>query len=71
MELLNVIKLKLQETYRCNWKKSYRRTSNEYFDEPQRKGDSTVTLTHSRTKDLAEFTKNADIIITALGVPEF
>lgn len=34
-------------------------------------GDSTVTLTHSRTKDLAEFTKNADIIITALGVPEF
>jgi len=34
-------------------------------------GDSTVTLTHSRTKDLAEFTKKADIIITALGVPEF
>ncbi|MES2240094.1 MAG: tetrahydrofolate dehydrogenase/cyclohydrolase catalytic domain-containing protein [Bacteroidota bacterium] len=34
-------------------------------------GDSTVTLTHSRTKDLEEFTKNADIIITALGVPEF
>jgi methylenetetrahydrofolate dehydrogenase (NADP+)/methenyltetrahydrofolate cyclohydrolase len=34
-------------------------------------GDSTVTLTHSRTKKLADFTKNADIIITALGVPEF
>jgi methylenetetrahydrofolate dehydrogenase (NADP+)/methenyltetrahydrofolate cyclohydrolase len=34
-------------------------------------GDSTVTLTHSRTKNLTEFTKNADIIITALGVPEF
>lgn len=34
-------------------------------------GDSTVTLTHSRTKNLSEFTKNADIIITALGVPEF
>lgn len=34
-------------------------------------GDSTVTLTHSRTKNLAEFTKNADIIVTALGVPEF
>lgn len=34
-------------------------------------GDSTVTLTHSRTRNLAEFTKNADIIITALGVPEF
>lgn len=34
-------------------------------------GDSTVTLTHSRTKNLNEFTKNADIIITALGSPEF
>jgi len=34
-------------------------------------GDSTVTLTHSRTKDLKEYTKSADIIITALGVPEF
>jgi methylenetetrahydrofolate dehydrogenase (NADP+) / methenyltetrahydrofolate cyclohydrolase len=34
-------------------------------------GDSTVTLTHSRTKNLGEYTKNADIIITALGVPEF
>ena len=34
-------------------------------------GDSTVTLTHSRTKDLASFTKNADIVISALGVPNF
>ena len=34
-------------------------------------GDSTVTLTHSRTKNLEELTKQADIIITALGVPEF
>lgn len=34
-------------------------------------GDSTVTLTHSRTKNLEEYTKSADIIITALGVPEF
>ena len=34
-------------------------------------GDSTVTLTHSRTKNLTELTKQADIIITALGVPEF
>ena len=34
-------------------------------------GDSTVTLTHSRTKNLEEYTKNSDIIITALGVPEF
>jgi methylenetetrahydrofolate dehydrogenase (NADP+)/methenyltetrahydrofolate cyclohydrolase len=34
-------------------------------------GDSTVTLVHSRTKNVEEFTKNADIIITALGVPNY
>ena len=34
-------------------------------------GDSTVTLTHSRTKNLSEITKQADIIISALGVPNF
>ncbi|OQD42180.1 bifunctional 5,10-methylenetetrahydrofolate dehydrogenase/5,10-methenyltetrahydrofolate cyclohydrolase [Croceivirga radicis] len=33
--------------------------------------DATVTLTHSRTKNLKEFTKNADIIVSALGVPDF
>jgi len=34
-------------------------------------GNATVTLTHSRTKDLAEVTKCADIIVAAIGVPEF
>lgn len=34
-------------------------------------GDSTVTLTHSRTKNIEEYTKTADIIITALGVPNY
>jgi len=34
-------------------------------------GDSTVTLTHSRTKDLAHYTREADIVISALGVPNF
>ncbi|MFV0304339.1 MAG: bifunctional 5,10-methylenetetrahydrofolate dehydrogenase/5,10-methenyltetrahydrofolate cyclohydrolase [Moheibacter sp.] len=34
-------------------------------------GNSTVTLTHSHTENLADYTKNADIVITALGVPEF
>ena len=33
--------------------------------------DSTVTLTHSRTKNLEELTKSADIVISALGVPNF
>ena len=34
-------------------------------------GDATVTLTHSRTKNLAALTLEADIIISALGVPDF
>jgi len=34
-------------------------------------GNSTVTLAHSRTQNLKEITLQADIIITALGVPEF
>ena len=34
-------------------------------------GNSTVTGVHSRTKNLETFTKNADIIISALGVPNF
>ncbi|MCO7185768.1 bifunctional methylenetetrahydrofolate dehydrogenase/methenyltetrahydrofolate cyclohydrolase FolD [Tenacibaculum sp. XPcli2-G] len=34
-------------------------------------GNATVTLTHSRTKDLKEVTKRADIIIAAIGIPEF
>ena len=34
-------------------------------------GNSTVTVVHSRTKNLETFTKNADIIISALGVPNF
>lgn len=34
-------------------------------------GNSTVTLTHSQTENLSEHTRHADIIITALGVPQF
>lgn len=34
-------------------------------------GNSTVTLAHSHTKNLSEFTKKADIIVVALGIPEF
>jgi methylenetetrahydrofolate dehydrogenase (NADP+)/methenyltetrahydrofolate cyclohydrolase len=34
-------------------------------------GNCTVTLTHSRTKNLEHFTKDADILIVALGKPEF
>ena len=34
-------------------------------------GNATVTLAHSRTKNLKKLTKQADIIIIALGIPEF
>lgn len=32
---------------------------------------ATVTICHSRTKNIEEFTKNADILIAALGKPKF
>jgi methylenetetrahydrofolate dehydrogenase (NADP+)/methenyltetrahydrofolate cyclohydrolase len=34
-------------------------------------GNATVTLAHSRTKNLKEITLQADIIVAALGIPEF
>ena len=32
-------------------------------------GDATVTVCHSRTRDLGSFTRQADILVTAMGVP--
>ncbi len=34
-------------------------------------GDATVTLCHSRTRNLNELIRNSDIVIAALGKPEF
>ena len=34
-------------------------------------GNCTVTLCHSKTKNLEQFTRNADIIIAAIGIPHF
>ncbi|MFL0120671.1 bifunctional methylenetetrahydrofolate dehydrogenase/methenyltetrahydrofolate cyclohydrolase FolD [Tenacibaculum maritimum] len=34
-------------------------------------GNATVTITHSRTQNLEAITQQADIIIAALGIPEF
>ncbi|ACY40449.1 bifunctional methylenetetrahydrofolate dehydrogenase (NADP+)/methenyltetrahydrofolate cyclohydrolase [Blattabacterium sp. (Blattella germanica) str. Bge] len=34
-------------------------------------GNSTVTLTHSHTPNIEHYTKQADIIIVAVGIPEF
>ena len=37
----------------------------------QKGRDATVTIAHSRTKNLKELTKNADILIAAIGRPFF
>jgi methylenetetrahydrofolate dehydrogenase (NADP+) / methenyltetrahydrofolate cyclohydrolase len=34
-------------------------------------GDCTVTLTHSRTQNLADEMRRADIIVAAIGIPQF
>jgi methylenetetrahydrofolate dehydrogenase (NADP+)/methenyltetrahydrofolate cyclohydrolase len=34
-------------------------------------GNATVTITHSRTQDLASITREADIVVAALGMAEF
>jgi len=36
-----------------------------------RPGDCTVTICHSRTQNIEQYTRSADIIIAALGVPGF
>jgi methylenetetrahydrofolate dehydrogenase (NADP+) / methenyltetrahydrofolate cyclohydrolase len=36
-----------------------------------RGGNATVTVTHSRTKDLASITRQADILVVAIGRPNF
>ena len=35
------------------------------------RGNATVSMCHSRTKDLKFYTKNADIVVSAIGVPHF
>ena len=34
-------------------------------------GDCTVTICHSRTKDIEKYTREADIIVAAIGIPFF
>src|SRR5690606_34012560 len=34
-------------------------------------GDGTVTQVHSRTKDIAHHTRQADILVVAIGKPDF
>ncbi len=41
------------------------------MNQKRKAGNATVTVAHSRTKNLKEITLQADIIIAALGMPEF
>jgi methylenetetrahydrofolate dehydrogenase (NADP+) / methenyltetrahydrofolate cyclohydrolase len=37
----------------------------------QKGADATVTLCHSRTRDIGAFCREADILVAALGIPQF
>jgi methylenetetrahydrofolate dehydrogenase (NADP+)/methenyltetrahydrofolate cyclohydrolase len=41
------------------------------MSQKRKAGDATVTVVHSRSKNLAEITKQADIIVAAIGISEF
>lgn len=41
------------------------------MSQKRKAGNATVTVAHSRTANLKDITKQADIIIAALGIPEF
>jgi len=41
------------------------------MSQKRKAGDATVTVVHSHTKNLAEITKQADIIVAAIGISEF
>mgnify|MGYP001211216571 FL=1 len=41
------------------------------LSQKSKKGNATVTLAHSKTNNLKSITRSADIIISALGIPEF
>jgi methylenetetrahydrofolate dehydrogenase (NADP+)/methenyltetrahydrofolate cyclohydrolase len=37
----------------------------------QKGADATVTLCHSRTQDIAAYCRSADILVAAIGIPQF
>ena len=41
------------------------------LSQKRKTGNATVTVAHSRTKNLKEISQKADIIVAALGIPEF
>ena len=47
------------------------RPTSILLSQKRAQGNATVTLTHSHTPNLAELTRQADIVVMALGIPEF
>ena len=47
------------------------RRADNWVDEKDMPSDCTVTICNSKTKDIAYYTRNADILIAALGHPGF
>lgn len=41
------------------------------MSQKRKAGNATVTVVHSRTKDLSDITRSADIIVAAIGISEF
>lgn len=52
--------------------KQHCRKTNGYADDAESvSGDATVTVCHSRSKDLVKECQEADILIAAMGQPNF
>jgi len=68
MSLLGLRYRNFWKTCSCDWKKSYSRKAYGY-DAVNK--NATVTICHSRTKDLRDHVLNADIVVGAVGIPKF
>lgn len=73
MELLNRYQIETQSKHCVVIGRSHivGRPISILLSQKDNKANATVTLTHSRTKNLEQITLQADIIVSALGYPEF
>lgn len=73
MELLNRYQIETQSKHCVVIGRSHivGRPISILLGQKENKANGTVTLTHSRTKNLDQITLQADIIVSALGYPEF
>ena len=73
MELLNRYQIETQSKHCVVIGRSHivGRPISILLSQKENKANATVTLTHSRTKNLKQITLQGDIIVSALGYPEF